>query len=56
MLFDRYLAPDRTNNNSADDAAGHEIFQVLGEGKRPDHTWAIVDGSHTRSVIRIDTY
>ncbi|CAB9505139.1 demethylase and lysyl-hydroxylase [Seminavis robusta] len=48
-----YLDPAPTLLDT-DDKVGHDLFQVLGEGKRPDHTWAILGGSHSGSVFHID--
>lgn len=32
----------------------HDLFQVLGEGSRPDHTWLIVGPRRSGSVFHID--
>jgi hypothetical protein len=32
----------------------HDLFKVLGEGKRPDHTWLIVGPKRSGSVFHID--
>ena len=47
---------DNNNNNNNNNGyfVGHDLFQVLGEGRRPDHTWAIIGGNHSGSVFHID--
>lgn len=49
-----YFDPNRTIDSKDDDLIGHDLFQVLGEGKRPDHTWAIIGGTRSGSVFHID--
>jgi hypothetical protein len=46
-----YFNPGRSLESQ--DEVGHDLFQVLGEGKRPDHTWLITGGSHSGSVFHI---
>lgn len=36
------------------DSNGHDLFQVLGEGRRPDHTWLIAGPRRSGSVFHID--
>ena len=36
------------------DEVYHDLFKVLGEGKRPDHTWIIVGPKRSGSVFHID--
>lgn len=43
-----YWDPDLVASN------GHDLFQVLGEGRRPDHTWLIVGPRRSGSVFHID--
>ena len=45
---------DNNDNDNSGDIVGHDLFQVLGEGRRPDHTWAIIGGNHSGSVFHID--
>jgi hypothetical protein len=33
---------------------GHDLFQILGEGQRPDHTWLILGPQRSGSVFHID--
>jgi hypothetical protein len=33
---------------------GHDLFDILGEGQRPDHTWLIVGPQRSGSVFHID--
>jgi len=33
---------------------GHDLFGLLGEGRRPDHTWLIVGGRRSGSVFHLD--
>jgi hypothetical protein len=33
---------------------GHDLFEVLGQGRRPDHTWLIVGPQRSGSVFHID--
>ena len=37
-----------------DDMVGHDLFKLLGEGRRPDHTWLIVGPRRSGSVFHID--
>jgi hypothetical protein len=43
-----YWDPDRMSIN------GHDLFEILGEGRRPDHTWLIVGPRRSGSVFHID--
>lgn len=43
-----YWDPDRVSENC------HDLFQLLGEGRRPDHTWLIVGPKRSGSVFHID--
>ena len=43
-----YWDPTRYKTN------GHDLFQLLGEGSRPDHTWLIVGPARSGSVFHID--
>ena len=52
--FDPGLTMRRDETPENDDFVGHDLFQILGEGKRPDHTWAIIGGNHSGSVFHID--
>jgi Cupin-like domain len=36
------------------DQAHHDLFKVLGEGRRPDHTWLIAGPKRSGSVFHID--
>jgi Cupin-like domain/F-box-like len=42
-----YFDPNR-------EGSGHDLFRVLGEGARPDHTWLIVGPRRSGSVFHID--
>jgi hypothetical protein len=43
-----YFDPARTDENT------HDLFQLLGEGKRPDHTWLIFGPQRSGSSFHID--
>jgi len=43
-----YWDPERVSEN------GHDLFQLLGEGRRPDHTWLIAGPLRSGSVFHID--
>jgi Cupin-like domain len=43
-----YIDPSRISEN------GHDLFQLLGEGARPDHTWLIVGPQRSGSSFHID--
>jgi hypothetical protein len=36
------------------DASSHDLFKVLGEERRPDHTWLIIGAKRSGSVFHID--
>eukprot|EP00521_Asterionellopsis_glacialis_P011047 CAMPEP_0195307514 /NCGR_PEP_ID=MMETSP0707-20130614/37753_1 /TAXON_ID=33640 /ORGANISM="Asterionellopsis glacialis, Strain CCMP134" /LENGTH=413 /DNA_ID=CAMNT_0040371765 /DNA_START=102 /DNA_END=1344 /DNA_ORIENTATION=- len=42
--------PPLTDNNNG----GHDLFQLLGEGKRPDHTWLIMGSQRSGSSFHFD--
>jgi Cupin-like domain len=44
-----YWDPERK-----DEIGGHDLFGILGEGRRPDHTWLIVGPKRSGSVFHID--
>lgn len=46
--FTPFWDPTRTADN------GHDLFNVLGEGRRPDHTWLIAGPKRSGSVFHID--
>jgi hypothetical protein len=43
-----YFDPSRVDENT------HDLFQLLGEGKRPDHTWLIFGPQRSGSSFHID--
>ncbi|KAI2507718.1 hypothetical protein MHU86_6717 [Fragilaria crotonensis] len=43
-----FFDPDRVSENT------HDLFQLLGEGARPDHTWLIVGPQRSGSSFHID--
>lgn len=43
-----YWDPERLNDT------GHDLLKILGEGRRPDHTWLIVGPKRSGSVFHID--
>lgn len=45
----QYWDPDLRDGN-----VGHDLFGILGEGRRPDHTWLIVGPRRSGSVFHID--
>jgi Cupin-like domain len=48
-----YWDPERRVKVS-NDTVGHDLFGLLGEGRRPDHTWLIVGPKRSGSVFHID--
>jgi hypothetical protein len=44
-----YWDPERD-----DEEVGHDLFRMLDEGRRPDHTWMIVGPKRSGSVFHID--
>jgi Cupin-like domain len=48
-----YWDPERRVHVS-NDTVGHDLFGLLGEGQRPDHTWLIVGPKRSGSVFHID--
>lgn len=45
-----YWDPERVD----DKVVGHDLFGILGEGRRPDHTWLIVGPKRSGSAFHID--
>lgn len=49
-----YWDAERIEGAGDDVAVGHDLFGLLGEGRRPDHTWLIVGPRRSGSVFHID--